>query len=83
LKRRAEVPATVPLSKLLDRNEVDFDSFPDVIAELRRWALSTEHMSTEGMNPDGQEYFLLALGALEQAQRFATLALYKVRQARG
>lgn len=32
--------------------------------------------------PESEQYVLLAIGALEQAQRFATLALYCYRQKR-
>ena len=36
--------------------------------------------SGDGFAPDAEQYFLLALAALDSAQRFATLATYAQRR---
>lgn len=64
------------------RNLEDFDieDLPDMIGALRARCLT----SLVGADADveGEEFCLLALAALDQAQRFANLCRYKTRQAR-
>jgi len=55
--------------------------------ELERFEQSIEHLrmealfeSGDGFAPDAEQYFLLALAALDSAQRFATLATYAQRR---
>jgi hypothetical protein len=38
--------------------------------------------NSEGLPPQAEQFYLLAVGALEQAQRFAQLASYAEMQAR-
>ena len=58
---------------------LDEGSFPRKLETLRHDALCAD---TDGFSPEAEQYWLLAIGALEQAQRFATLALYAQRRAR-
>ena len=59
--------------------ELDEESLPKEVERLRGRVLFSEWAHLE---PSAEQYVLLAVGALEQAQRFATLALYAQRRAR-
>lgn len=58
----------------------DIEDVPGPINALRcRFLFEIEGNSLE---PEAEQFFLLALSALEQAERFAKMAVYKTRQAR-
>lgn len=60
--------------------EPDIEEFPDRIEKLRvEWLF--EH-DAQYLDPEAEQLYLLAIGALEQAERFAKLAVLKMRQAR-
>jgi len=59
---------------------LDIEDLPDPIEKLRAKFLL--ELDAEGLDPEAEQFFLLALSSLEQAARFAKLAVYKVRQAR-
>lgn len=60
--------------------EPDIEEFPDRIEKLRtEWLF--EH-DAQYLDPESEQLYLLALGSLEQAERFAKLAVLKTRQAR-
>ena len=59
---------------------LDIESVPEPIEKLRvRFLMEVD---ARGLEPEAEQYLLLALNALEQAERFAKLAVYKTRQAR-
>ena len=56
------------------------EELPERIEKLRMaWLLDHD---AGYLDPEAEQLYLLALGALEQAERFAKLAVYKMRQAR-
>ncbi len=58
--------------------ELDETTFPDRLSALRKEVICAE---TAHLSVNSEQFWLLALGALEQAERFANLALYTQRQA--
>ena len=63
----------------LAESDLDIEELPERIEELRTKFLF-EH--GDDLDPEAEQLYLLAIGALEQAERFAKLAVYKTRQAR-
>lgn len=57
---------------------LDFEDVPPLINQLRQ-RLLCDHDSA-GCDPEAVEFYLLAIDALGQAERFANLATYKQRQ---
>jgi hypothetical protein len=60
--------------------EIDIEDLPELIEKLRTKFLL--EFDAEILDPEAEQLFLLALSSLEQAERFAKLAVYKVRQER-
>lgn len=60
----------------------DHEELAEAIQTLRNHLLFGEMGEAAQSDPEAEQYHLLALGALEQAQRFAMLVEYKLRQAR-
>ena len=58
---------------------MDEEMLPDLIGESHKAMLVSD---TSGLSCNAEQFWLLAMGSLEQAKRFATLALYAQRQAR-
>lgn len=61
-------------------SELDIEDVPGPIKELRARFLCD--IDAESLDAEAEQHFLLALSALEQAERFAQLAVYQTRQAR-
>ncbi len=59
--------------------ELDEETLPTAIGMLHSEMLIAD---TSGLSCNAEQFWLLAMGSLEQAKRFATLALYAQRQAR-
>lgn len=60
--------------------ELDIEEFPKRIKRLRtEWLFEFDD---EHLDLEAEQLYLLAIGALEQAERFAKLAVLKTRQAR-
>ncbi len=62
----------------------DFESHEDLkktIEVIRIHGLLCGELG-EGLDPEAEQFFLLALSALEQAERYAMLVEFKVRQER-
>lgn len=60
--------------------DLDIEDLPEPIEKLRAKFLL--ELDDEALDPEAEQLFLLALSSLEQAARFAKLAVYKSRQAR-
>jgi hypothetical protein len=61
----------------------EYESHEDLkltIERVRQHALYGE--ISENLGPEAEQFFLLALSALEQAERYAMLVEYRVRQDR-
>jgi len=61
-------------------DELDIDEIPELISALHSKLLTD--FDAGWLDPEAEQYFLLALETVNQAKRFATLAVYKTRQAR-
>jgi hypothetical protein len=63
-----------------DAPPLDIEEVAPLIERLYSQLLCDVEVST--LDPEAEEYFFLALGAVSQAKRFLKIAIYKTRQAR-
>ena len=62
-----------------DTGELDIEKAPELVDAIAMDLLDA--FDRESLQPESEQFFLLMLDSLKQAERFATLAVYKMRQA--
>jgi hypothetical protein len=76
-------PPAEPSERKSHMKNITEDTFPLEIQSLRIQSLRRAALyGGDNLTENAEQFWLLAIGALEQAERFAKLALYAERQAR-